>query len=89
MTVPTVRSLIKLRLDDPALPRPYKIPCGVVGLCLLFIPPTAVTVLLITLAEPIGVNAAPSFLFVIYIYIYIYIFSVSLSPLVVGWTFIS
>jgi amino acid transporter len=51
-------ALIKLRLDQPDLPRPYRIPCGTAGLVLLFLPPTALTVLLISLSKPIGLIGA-------------------------------
>jgi hypothetical protein len=34
-------ALLKLRQAEPELPRPYKIPLGMPGLCLLFAPPVS------------------------------------------------
>ena len=50
-------ALIKLRLSEPDLPRPYRIPTGVPGLCLLFFPPAALSISLACLAQTATVIA--------------------------------
>lgn len=47
----TDAALIKLRLSEPDLPRPYRIPTGVLGLCVLFFPPLALSCGLAYLAQ--------------------------------------
>jgi amino acid transporter len=42
---------IKLRRTEPNLMRPYRIPCGIWGLYLLFAPPVILSVLLMCLCE--------------------------------------
>ena len=47
----TDAALVKLRLSEPDLPRPYRISIGVPGLCVLFLPPIALSCALAYLAE--------------------------------------
>jgi amino acid transporter len=51
-------ALIKLRRTEPELERPYRIPLHGVGLWLLFIPPTLLTLVLVALADWITLVAA-------------------------------
>ena len=44
-------AFIKLRIDQPDLDRPYRIPLGTVGCILLFIPPVGMTILIMFLAS--------------------------------------
>ena len=45
-------ALIRLRFSEPEMPRPYRIRCGVPGLCLLFAPPLLLSCALASLAQP-------------------------------------
>lgn len=44
-------AFVKLRMDYPAAPRPYKIPVGTVGAILICIPPTLLILVVLTLAS--------------------------------------